>query len=119
MPHTYNSKNLASMRKSLRNNMPQSERILWYYLKGKNIKNYKFRRQYSVGNYILDFYCPKVRLAIEIDGNTHFVDDTALAYNQKRDIFLNEHNIHVIHFTNSDIIENIEVIINTLLNYLP
>ena len=52
--------------------MPEAEIILWSKLKGKQVYGCKFRRQYSVGSYIIDFYCPKLKLAIEVDGTSHF-----------------------------------------------
>ena len=119
MLHLYNNPKLKLRRKNLRNNMPQPEQALWYYLKGKNLKGYKFRRQYSTGSYILDFYCPELRLAIEIDGDSHFVDGSAVAYDQKREKFLAEQNISVIHFTNSDVTRNIDAVVNKISNCLP
>ena len=53
--------------------MPRAELILWSKIKNKTINGAKFRRQHSIGNYILDFYCPEHLLAIEIDGDSHFV----------------------------------------------
>ena len=66
---------LKNTRKQLRNNPTKAEQVLWKYLKNKQIKGYKFRRQHSVGNYILDFYCPALKLCIEIDGDSHFTDE--------------------------------------------
>ena len=119
MPYLYNNQNLKLRRKTLRANMPQPEQVLWYYLKGKNLKDYKFRRQYSVDSYILDFYCPKLRLAIEIDGDSHFIDDNAVGYDQKREEFLAKQNVNVIRFTNSDVTENINAVMNKISEYLP
>lgn len=114
----YNDKEQKLKRSTLRNNMPQPERILWYYLKGKNLKEYKFRRQYGIGNYILDFYCPELKLAIEIDGDSHFIDSMALMHDQRREQFLTKHKIHVIRFTNSDITRNIDVVMNNISEHL-
>ena len=61
-------------RKELRNNMTKAEKILWEYLKNKKLEGYKFRRQYSVDSFIIDFYCPKVKLGIEVDGEVHFTE---------------------------------------------
>lgn len=64
-------KNIASMkylRKTLRNNGTPAEGKLWSILKNKQVENLTFRRQFSIGKYILDFYCPTLRLAIELDG---------------------------------------------------
>ncbi|OGE82781.1 MAG: hypothetical protein A3B10_03935 [Candidatus Doudnabacteria bacterium RIFCSPLOWO2_01_FULL_44_21] len=119
MPYLYNSQRLKLRRKSFRNNMPQSEQVLWYYLKGKNLKDYKFRRQYSVGKYILDFFCPKLRLAIELDGDSHFIDDRAKVYDKNRQKFLSSQNITVIRFTNTEISESIDGVIDKISKHLP
>ena len=115
MPYLYNNSKLKLRRMTLRNNTSKPEQIVWYYLKGKNLKNYKFRRQYGVGNYIIDFYCPELRLAIEIDGDSHFVDENAEVHDRKREIFLAEQNIKVIRIANSDVMGNIDAVINKIL----
>ncbi|WP_143525188.1 endonuclease domain-containing protein, partial [Labilibacter marinus] len=63
-----NRPELIKKRKQLRNNSTPAECELWNYLKGKKVCRLKFRRQYSVGKYVLDFYCPELKLAIELDG---------------------------------------------------
>ncbi len=117
MPFLYNNPKLKTRRKDLRNRIPEPEQILWYWLRGKNLKGYKFRRQYSVGNYVMDFYCPKLRLGIEIDGDSHF-RPKAVLYDQIREQFLAQQNIKVLRFTNTEIAENIEEVINKLTEYL-
>jgi very-short-patch-repair endonuclease len=57
---------------SLRQNMTESEILLWSKIKGKQLANYIFYRQRIIGDYIVDFYCPKVKLIIELDGGQHF-----------------------------------------------
>ena len=83
---THNRKRFEERRKSLRKKLTAAEATLWNLLKGKQLEGRKFRRQHSVGKYILDFYCPSERLAIELDGEHHFTDD-GLAYDEKRTIF--------------------------------
>jgi very-short-patch-repair endonuclease len=61
-----------SKRKELRLNMPKAEVVLWSRLKGKQLKGLKFRRQYGVGPYVVDFCCPELKLVIEVDGGSHF-----------------------------------------------
>ena len=65
----------TTARKYLRNNATKAEKLLWSKLKGSQVLDYKFRRKQGVGSYILDFYCAKARLAIEIDGETHIKPD--------------------------------------------
>ncbi len=74
MTKVFNRTSEKLKRKILRDNMPKAEIVLWAKLKGKGLCGYKFRRQYSVREFIIDFYCPELKLAIEIDGNSHFVE---------------------------------------------
>lgn len=67
----HNRKYLKQRRKDLRNNATISEKRLWIALKKSQLKGRKFRRQHSIENYIVDFYCPSEKLIIEVDGNMH------------------------------------------------
>lgn len=78
----HNRPGLKSIRKGVRNNAISAEIKLWVMLQHSNLGGYKFRRQYSVGSYILDLYCPSEKMAIELDGDTHFTDE-AIAHDMK------------------------------------
>lgn len=80
---------LKEKRKSLRNNPTLAEIKLWSCLKGKNLEDRKFRRQHSIGNYILDFYCPSENITIELDGEGHNNVNQS-EYDNNRTLFLNE-----------------------------
>ena len=67
----HNRKYLLGFRKFLRNNSTTAEATLWKSLKRKQIEGLKFRRQHSIENYIVDFYCPTLKLIIELDGEYH------------------------------------------------
>ncbi|MEI7603883.1 MAG: endonuclease domain-containing protein [bacterium] len=108
-----NSKNLVSVRKKLRNYSTPYERKLWFYLKNNKMNKYKFRRQHSIGKYILDFYCPKIKLAIELDGRIH-TDDAVFLNDSEKEAFLMKKGITVIRFGNIDIIKNLEGVLNTI-----
>jgi len=99
--------------------MPQAEQILWYYLRGKNLKGYKFRRQYGIGNYILDFYCNELRLGIEVDGDSHFLDPKGNEYDKRREVFLESNQIRLLRFTNDEVRESIEGVIEKISRELP
>ena len=71
------------------------------------MSGHKFYRQYSVGRYILDFYCPEKRLAIEIDGSQHYEEDYK-EYDRKRTEYLVKEDIKVLRFTNLDILQNMQ-----------
>jgi very-short-patch-repair endonuclease len=105
---------LKSRRKELRNNVTPAEKLLWSRLQRSNLGGYKFRRQHSVGSYILDFYCPAARLAIELDGDSHFSDD-AIAYDQERTAYLNALRIKVLRFLNTEVYVDIEVVCERIL----
>jgi very-short-patch-repair endonuclease len=71
MIYDFNRKETLGKRRALRNNATKAERILWEKLKRKGLLGYKFRRQHSVGKFIMDFYCPELQIAIEVDGESH------------------------------------------------
>ncbi|MBO4873487.1 MAG: DUF559 domain-containing protein [Lachnospiraceae bacterium] len=92
--------NLLDYSRALRKNMTQEKKKLWYtFLRSYAIP---FRKQFVKDNYILDFYCSKASLAIEIDGGQHFSEED-LEYDKKRTENLQLKNIEVLRFTNTDI----------------
>jgi len=111
-----NSVKLIPFRKKLRNKLTPQEVILWSRLKNSQL-GYKFRRQYSVGNYILDFYCPKARLGIEIDGSQHF-ETKAIEYDTIRSQSLSKAGIQILRFTNTEVNTSIEQVMNFVLEAL-
>src|SRR3989344_5512964 len=112
MSYLYNDQKLKNRRRELRNNMPDPEQKLWYYLRNKNLKGYKFRRQFSIDEFIVDFFCPKLKLAIEIDGDSHFLDSSVVLYDRTREESLRKHKVNVLRFNNDEVISNIEAVIN-------
>ena len=93
--------------------MPEAEVILWSKLKGKQIGGFKFRRQYSVGSYIIDFYCPSKKLAIELDGEGHFVGNK-LASDQERQQWIEQFDIRFLRFTNDEIRANLDGVLDRI-----
>jgi very-short-patch-repair endonuclease len=108
---------LKTRRKELRNNSTPAEQQLWSMLQHSNLGGYKFRRQHSVGSYILDFYCPSERLAIELDGDSHFTDN-AMKYDRIRTEYLNALNIKVVRFLNTDVYDNLNAVCENILQNL-
>ncbi|MFT4848614.1 MAG: restriction endonuclease S subunit/very-short-patch-repair endonuclease [Sediminicola sp.] len=100
-----NLPHLKTFRKELRNNLTPAEASLWKMLKGKQLDHRKFRRQHSVANYILDFYCPEEKLAIELDGDGHY-EERQMEYDHERDLFLNHFGIKVLRFENKWVWQN-------------
>ena len=74
MNEYFNKESGKDKRRQLRNTMPAAEVILWSKLKGRQLLGCKFRRQHGIGTFVVDFYSPEIRLAIELDGDSHFRD---------------------------------------------
>src|SRR3954466_2782636 len=91
----HNKKKLKDRRKTLRNYSTSAEATLWLLLKGKHLDGRKFRRQHSVGNYVLDFYCPSEKLAIELDGEGHYSTE-GIEHDEKRRLFIESCEIHIL-----------------------
>jgi len=106
---------LKTFRKKLRNNLTPAEAALWKLLQKKQLDGRKFRRQHSVVNYILDFYCPAEKLAIELDEQGHFEASQA-EYDNDRDLFLKHCGIKVLRFENKWIWENTEGLLQAIKN---
>ena len=104
----FSKPSFLSNRKKLRINPSPFETIIWYQLKDRQVENLKFRRQHSIGDYIVDFYCASEKLVIEIDGDSHFVSNEAVEYDLKRTKFLNGLGIRVLRFSNNDVKESLE-----------
>ncbi len=99
MPFLNNDPSLKERRRQLRNNSTREEVVLWNYLKNKNLGK-RFRRQFSIGPYIADFYCMELMLVIEIDGTHHY---NQWEYDAERDRFMAGHGCTVMRFSNNDI----------------
>ena len=112
--HEYNNPNLLSKRKDLRNNSTSAESTLWKVLKGKQIMGMKFRRQHSVGPYILDFYCPQMRLCIELGGHEHFTSVGDAQDDIRTEYLLRYHGIQTLRFENSDIFNHTEGVLGII-----
>ncbi|MBI4435632.1 endonuclease domain-containing protein [Candidatus Uhrbacteria bacterium] len=102
----YNQQWQTQRRGELRNNQTKAEWLLWLGLKGKQM-GYKFRRQFGVGPYVLDFYCTQLRLGIEVDGGSHFTTE-GVEYDSERAAFLKDKKIRVLRFTNREIYNGLE-----------
>ncbi len=111
----YNHKNLRDRRRELRNNQTEVEKILWKYISKNQICGLRFLRQYSIGPYILDFYCPRIRLGIELDGSSHTEKENKF-YDMDRNEYLESLDIGVIRFWNDDVLKNTKNVLNKLLN---
>jgi len=112
----YRNRNLPDLRefrRKLRNNSTSAEAELWKLLKGKQLEGRKFRRQYSVGRYILDFYCVSERIGIELDGDPHG-DYITIQKDEERDQYLINQGIKIIRFENRFVFQEPEMVIETI-----
>ena len=101
--------------RKLRRDMTDEERRLWYGFLRTRPEH--FRRQQVLGGYILDFYCHKKHLAIELDGSQHY-DDDGIAYDKARDEFLSSNGIVVLRYSNTDINQGFRSVCEDILKYL-
>jgi len=101
----YNSE-LKELSRKLRKTSTKAEIKLWIYIKGKQLMGYDFHRQKPIDNYIVDFFCNKLKLAIEVDGYTHGFEKT-FDRDKWKEQRLNEIGITVIRYKDDDVINNI------------
>ena len=94
----------------LRRDMTPAERMLWSSLRDRKLAGIKFRRQYPVGSYVLDFYAPSIRLVVEVDGDVHDLPETK-AYDARRQAWLAGQGMRVLRFTNGEVSEALERIV--------
>ena len=118
MTDIFNKKEFVKKRQYLRKNMTKAEIILWSKLKGKQLNGLKFRRQHGINNYVVDFYCPELKLAIEIDGGVHCYD-SRITYDKQRQKEIEALGIKVLRYTNIDVIKNLEGVLNDILTTTP
>ncbi|WP_018618335.1 endonuclease domain-containing protein [Spirosoma luteum] len=104
---------LMPIRKELRNNATESEQFLWQFLKGNKLAGRKYRRQHSIGLFILDFYCPSERLAIELDGAVHDTTD-AKQQDEDRQKAIEGLSITVLRFKNEAVLKNINQVLDEI-----
>ena len=100
-------KKLKTLSQHLRKSMTDAENMLWLKLRQKQLKGHPFYRQKIIGKYIVDFYCPKADLVIELDGGQHY-SETGKAKGRTRDDVLTEMGIKALRFSDRDVFENID-----------
>lgn len=106
---------MIGRRRELRRRLTKSENILWQQLRNNGL-GLRFKRQYSVMNYVIDFYCPKAKLAIELDGSIH---KTSKRYDSYRTRYLYSLEIKEIRFHNWQVENDINSVLEEIRNHLP
>jgi very-short-patch-repair endonuclease len=93
----------------LRRELTNAEQHLWQHLRAVQL-GAKFRRQFSVDAYVIDFYAPRYKLAVEVDGDSHYTD-SGVNHDEERTRHLEKFGIEVLRFTNPDVLHNIEGVV--------
>ena len=111
----YNS-NLVARAKELRKNMTAAENKLWY----DYLRTFKFRvlKQRPIANFIVDFYCAKLKLVIEVDGDSHYTE-AGKVYDEERTHILEGYGLKVIRFTNDEVLNNFEAVCDIISSEIP
>lgn len=107
---------MSSRARNLRHDLTRAERKLWYALRRNQMNGFGFRRQHPVGSFVLDFYCPAARLAIELDGGQH--NEDTKRYDEKRSQWLATKGIKVLRFWNNEVLSNLEGVLSVIASVL-
>ncbi len=113
MRANHNRNQLISFRKKLRNKGTPAEAELWKHISNRKLEGKKFRRQHSVGYFILDFYCPSEKLAVELDGENHYWQE-GTNKDLKKGLFLRDQSIRVLRFENKWVFQDLEYVLKSI-----
>jgi very-short-patch-repair endonuclease len=108
---------LLKFARTMRRQPTDAEAKLWRMLRLKGLAGYKFRRQHRIGGYIVDFYCPSHRLAVELDGGHHADHDQA-EYDRNRTMRLNQFGVCVLRFWDDDVLKHTDAVAEEILRHL-
>jgi very-short-patch-repair endonuclease len=111
------NKSLKEFSRELRNNSTLSEVLLWQELRAGKINGFKFNRQKPLGRYIVDFYCKKLNLVIEVDGESHYHDNAPIR-DQVRQEALEKMNLSFLRFDDHDVKKNMRFVLNEILDFI-
>lgn len=114
MPYLYNLHRQKNLRRHLRATSSKPERVLWELLRRRQLGGYKFRRQHGIRRFIVDFYCPQIKLAIEIDGEIHAIHEQAKRDTQ-RQAYLEKLGISFLRFTDDIVLNDPEEVASMIL----
>ena len=110
-------KDLKTVSRTLRKGATDAERYLWSRFRGKQLKGLQFYRQKVLGRYIVDFYCPKAQLVIELDGGQHY-EEAGREKDQIRDEDLKGNGLTVLRFSDREVFENTDAVVQKIWSYL-
>jgi len=107
------NRNLKQYSRELRRNMTDAERLLWLKIRRKQLNEYQFYRQKVIGNYIVDFYCPKAGLIIELDGGQHY-SSKGEVNDRKRDAYMKRLGLRVLRFSDKEVLKNLKGVLEAI-----
>ena len=113
----YYDKNLKQLARKLRNESTKSEIKLWNYLRNKQMRNYQFTRQKPIDKYIVDFFCNKLKLAIELDGYSHQFEEV-FENDMEKEARLNKIGITVLRFDDEEVMSDIDNVLRSIESYI-
>ena len=112
------NKNLKQRSRQLRKSMTDAERHLWAKIRMKQLKRYQFYRQKPIGDYIVDIFCPRAKLVIEVDGSQHSSDEMT-EYDRIRDEHISSLGLRVLRFTNTEVLTHIREVLEKIEEEIP
>lgn len=115
MTKLFNQSAQKQKRRDLRKEMTSAEGVVWSRIRNHRI-DYKFRRQFSIGTYVADFYCSELKLVVEIDGGQHF-ENEAIEYDNARTKYFNDLGMTVVRYTNADVKRNPVSVMDDLMRH--
>jgi len=107
------NKDLKEHSRDLRRNMTEAEKLIWSRIRKKQVKDYQFYRQRIIGNYIVDFYCPKAGLIVELDGGQHYHPED-LKKDTLRDDYMESLGLKILRFSNNEIFGNLDAVMEKI-----
>jgi very-short-patch-repair endonuclease len=113
MTEFFNRSSEKELRRRLRNEPTPAEAELWSRLRRGQLRGHRFRRQYSIGPFCVDFYCVQAKLVIEVDGDTHFTPE-AKQYDAQRQSYIEAFGIRFLRFTNVEVHDNLDGVLEAI-----
>ena len=108
-------KHLKKYSRRLRKEMTDAEKVLWSKIRGKQLKGFQVYRQKPIGRFVVDFYCPKAKLVIELDGGQHY-SGTIQAKDELRDGYMKRVGLKVLRFSDKEVFENLSGVLEEIWN---
>ncbi len=115
--HSYR-RNLKQIARNLRANMTESEQVLWSRLRGKQLRSIQFYRQKPIGGALVDFYAPKAKLVVEVDGSQH-LDEEYAKKDARRSVSLEQQGLRLLRFSNLQVLQELEAVVEAIFQALP